>query len=359
MTQELQVPKAHAGGGSLIKQTSARRWSWPHYLALVGLPILILELWTIIAWLGDDAHQITEFRTPYSVNWWAARAYETVAVLVFIGVSQHVIRQCWRERRLTFDAMFLLAGMTMFWSDLGVNLLGPAYLLSSNFVNLNNPLGHLPGMINPDIGRAPDPILFTILLESAGILLGAWLICWIAGRIRAARPDISTAKLLLYILGIGLVLDLSLELPIVALGLWTYPAPDWMSLSPGRGLRFPVAEWLSGAMVFLFCGALRLFKDDKGRTIVERGLERFAFLPRTLISLLATYGAIQLIAWGPPTWIDIAYVPYETQWQHTPGYLLNDACDAPGVTGTRFGPCPGSPGYRMPGRTSHLPGPNP
>jgi hypothetical protein len=355
----ISPPTTAVARSAVRTQAIAKRWSWPHYLALIGAPVLVLQVWTIVAWIADDAHQVTQFRTPHSVSWWAARAYEGVGILIFVGVGQQVLRQCLREKRLTFDGMFLLTGMTMFWSDLGINAFGPAYLMSSNFVNLNNPLGHLPGMVNPDIGRAPDPLLFTIPLESAGVLLGAWLIGWLAGRLRARNPELSTPKLLLRLFGIGLLLDLVLEVPIVALGLWTYPAPSWSAIPLGsHGSLYPAFEWLSGGMVFLFAGALRLFRNDRGQTIVERGLDH---LPRTragAISLLATYACIQLIAWGPPTWIDLAYVPYETQWHQTPQYLLNDACDAPGVTGTRFGPCPGSPGYRMPGRGS-LPGPNP
>jgi hypothetical protein len=339
--------------------TAERQWSWPHYLCLIGAPILALQTWTLTAWLLDGPHQITEFRDGHTHTWWAARCYETLGVLLMVAMATYTVRQCRREGRLTFDAMYLICGMTMFWSDLGVNLFGPAYLMSSNFVNLNNPLGHTPGMTNPDIGRAPDPILFTICLESAGILAGMMLLCVIARRIKARNPNLSTAQLLLRLLGIGLLLDLAIEGPIIALGLWTYPAPSWMSVGFGNGLKFPAAEMLSGAMVFLFLGLVRFFKDDKGRTIVERGIDHIPPRRRAAMSLLALYAVTQIVAWGPSTWIDIAYVPFEQQWPKTPAHLVNDACDAPGITGTRFGPCPGSPGYRIPTRTTGLEGPNP
>lgn len=344
---------------SVTAPTPVRRWSWPHYLCLVGVPILALQVWTLTAWLIDGPHQITEFRAGHTHTWWAARVYETIGVLLMIVMVTYVIRQCRREKRMTFDAMFLVCGMTVFWSDLGVNVFGPAYLMSSNFVNLNNPLGHLPGMPNPDIGRAPDPILFTICLESAGVLAGVMLLGFIARKFKVRNPDLSTAQLLLRLLGIALLLDIITEGPIIALGLWTYPAPSWMSVGFGNGLKFPAAEMLSGAMFFLFLGLIRIFKDDKGRTLVERGIDHIPPKRRAAMSLLALYTAVQLITWGPSTWIDILYVPYEQQWPATPAHLVNDACDAPGVTGTRFGPCPGSPGYRLPTRTTRLEGRNP
>lgn len=337
-----------------------RRWSWPHYLCLLGVPILFVHVWTLTAWILDGPHQITEFRDKgHDGTWWAARGYETLGVILLIVMTVHVVRQCRRERRLTFDAMYLICGATMFWSDLGVNIFGPAYLMSSEFVNLNTPLGHAPGMTNPDIGREPDPILFTICLESAGILLGMIALCWIARKLKERRPDLSNAQLLVRLAGIGLVLDIITEGPIIALGLWTYPAPSWMSLGFGHGLKFPAAEMLSGMMVFLFLGLIRYYKDDKGRTIVERGLDHLTPGRRAAMSVLALYTATQLVAWGPSTWIDVLYVPYEQQWPTTPNHLVNDACDAPGVTGTRFGPCPGSAGYRMPTRSTGLEGANP
>ena len=47
---------------------------------------------------------------------------------------------------------------------------------------------------------------------------------------------------------------------------------------------------------------------------------------------------------------------YGSQWREMPSYVVNDVCDAPGITGTRYGPCPGSPGFRMPTRLTGLPG---
>jgi hypothetical protein len=49
---------------------------------------------------------------------------------------------------------------------------------------------------------------------------------------------------------------------------------------------------------------------------------------------------------------------YQGHWQETPSHLVNDVCNAPGITGTRYGTCPGDPGFRMPGRHS-LPGRSP
>src|SRR2546428_5811405 len=88
-----------------------RRWSRPQYLALIGIPILFLNVWTVIAWLADGPRQVTQFRDRHSASWYAAHTYEGLYIVASIVVLVYVIRGCRRERRvLTFDVMFLLCG---------------------------------------------------------------------------------------------------------------------------------------------------------------------------------------------------------------------------------------------------------
>src|SRR5262245_48561991 len=81
----------------------ARRWSWVHYLALVGVPLLLINGWTVIAWLADGPASVTQFRDPGSANWYVARIVEGLSVIGSILVIIHLVRGCRRTRRvLTF-----------------------------------------------------------------------------------------------------------------------------------------------------------------------------------------------------------------------------------------------------------------
>jgi hypothetical protein len=287
----------------------------------------------------------------------AARVFEVVAWVLAIVVFGHVIRQCLKQRRFTFDAHFLLVGLTIFWADTSPNFFGPVHLYSSNFVNLNNAMGNMPFVVNPDIGRIPDPLLFTIPLESAGFLAVAMAFGWLTRKIRDRRPGISNTRLVLILFAAACVVDIIVELPIIALGLWSYMSPEWMSITVGQGLKYAHIELIVGAFTFLLPSLLRIFKDDLGQTLCEKEFRRYSGVKRHGLTWLSLYGAMQLIVWIPGTMPLWAYGPYETPWPKIPGHILNDVCDAPGVTGTRYGPCPGSPGYRMPIRT--LPGDSP
>src|SRR5438132_7780865 len=84
--------------------TARRQWSWAQWLALAGAPILALEVWTLVAWLADGPHQITQFRDKDSASWVGAHVFEAVALLLAAVVVTHVVRECLRHRRMTFDA---------------------------------------------------------------------------------------------------------------------------------------------------------------------------------------------------------------------------------------------------------------
>jgi hypothetical protein len=156
-------------------------------------------------------------------------------------------------------------------------------------------------------------------------------------------------------MGFGVVLDLCFEVPIVALKVWSYPgAPFALPVGEG-GYRLPVAELIAGGSVFGLVAALRIFKDDQGRTIVERGLSHLKPAKAKVVTLLALYAVMQMIVWGPGTMPDFLYQPYMVEWpKNYPTHLLNGACDAPGYRGTPYGPCPGSDGFQMPGRRVKL-----
>jgi hypothetical protein len=311
-----------------------------------------LETWTVVAWLADSPHQITEYRDHDSLSWYAAHTIEAMMIVMSLVVLVYVVRACRRERRiLTFDAMFCLCGATMFWADALANFFVPMWLPSSNFVNLNYALGHMPFVVNPDAGRMPHPILFSFLMETFAILGLAIVFGGAVRRAEARWPRLTRRQLVGLVILAGCVLDVLLEISVMLpLHLWTYAAPEALTIDIGQGFRMPFLAILAGGIYFGLLMSIRIFKDDRGRAIVERGLDGYSPRLRKGITLLALYGAFQVISiviGNAP----IVLGPYET-FKKVPSHVLNDTCDAPGVTGTRYGQCPGAPGFRMPGRTT-------
>lgn len=338
------------------RASSSPRWSWAHFLALIALPLLVWETWTVAAWLADGPRQITEFRDSDDVSWYAARAMEALAILISIAVLAYLVRGCRRERRLfTFDVMFCLASGSAVWLDMTANFFVPTFLPSSNWVNVNSMCGNMPLVVNPECGTIPHPILFLLLLYVFGILGVAILFQLGLNRARARWHRFSQSRMMVGVVAVfaaSFALDLAFEPLSIALHLWTYPAPEWMSLGLGHGFRFPVLEFVAAGLWFGMLAALWIFKDDRGRTLSERGLERHTPRNQRAIAMLAVYAYCQvamLAAGVVPLWF---FAPYEPAWPKYPAHILNNFCDAPGVSGTRYGPCPGTPGWRMPVRGS-------
>lgn len=159
----------------LQSHTGARRWGLPQYLAMLALPILFLESWSVISWLLDGPHQITEYRSDgKGREWWGARGFEAGVIVLSIWVISRLVRDCRRQGKiLTFDVMFCIVGATLLWVNAGNSFFAPMFTISSAFVNLNDTCGHNPLIVNPDCGRFANPMIFLWSFELLGHALRA------------------------------------------------------------------------------------------------------------------------------------------------------------------------------------------
>ncbi len=334
-----------------------KRWPLAMWLAVLVVPFLLWEVWTVVAWLADRPHFITQFQDRDSASWYAAKVYESLALLMTIVMAIYVVRGCRRERKVfTFDVLFCGAAITGVWAGFGSAFFQPHFLGSSNFVAVNAMCGHMPLIANPDCGRHADAFFYW-MASCPGLLAAALVGEAVMRRIRRRWPDISTTKLILALFGFGAAVDIAFELPAISLGLWTYP-PGPLALPLGN-YRYPAAALFAGMCFFAMPVLVRGFKDDRGHTPLERGIQHLRPRYRTVVLWLALVFAVQFVNWATGVWPFWAMQPYGRPFPDLPAHVMNDVCDTPGKAGTRYGPCPGSPGFRMPGRQSDLPGKSP
>jgi hypothetical protein len=316
-------------------------------LAGLGALLVAYELWTWGAWLAAGPQQITRYRDTGSSSWYAARLYEVLIVVVAAALLVKVVRQCRDQHRLTLDAKLLIGGVAaLFWDPFG-NFVQPAFFYSSNWLNLNSWTGFAPLVVNPDASRMPEP-LFIGLVYPFGLLAFAMIMNAVMRLVRRRRPDASNLAVLGVGSAAGFLLGMALEAPMFLLHLWSLPgAPAEFSLF-GNAHRYAAVEYLTTGIVFAGWGALRFFKDDGGRALTERGLEGLSPKWRTPTSVLAT------IAWCCSLLLILQLVvnvfafradPYPADF---PRHLVNGMCDVGATTGTRYGPCPGTPHFHMP-----------
>lgn len=322
-----------------------RRWPISYYFAALGAVFLFFEAWTLAAWLADGPKPVTKFQDLASTDASAARVFEILAVLFAIGMAIYVVRQCIRERRLTFDAMFCIMGCLLYWVDPFANWLQPVFYYSSNWVNLKSWCSYAPFVVNPDCSRLPEPVLFLGCLYTFGFLGFVMALNKGMGLLKRRRPDISAVKLIGITFIGGMVIDFLLEGPMVAFKLWFYPG--WPLSFTGEQTRYPFFELVIASILWTGIAAVRYFKNDRGETLAERGMDRSRPGTKAIVTILALIGMSQGLAVVSNT-ILITHGPFMQQYPAMPAWLVNDMCNAPGVTGTRYGPCPGDAHYLAP-----------
>ncbi len=191
-------------------------WGPAQVLALAAVPLLGYQIWTLIAWLLSDPHQVLDHRGVGSVSWHVAWAIQIALSGAVVGIGVKLWREYRRERRLTFDAMlFIGLLLTVFW-DTVVNFVQPLWFYSTNWVNLNEWWGHAPLVISPAAGHGPFPVWALLALYPC-FLAECWLTSSILDRARRRWPAISPARLVgvafVIACGIGTCLSMVMILP--------------------------------------------------------------------------------------------------------------------------------------------------
>lgn len=333
-----------------VASPAPERRSWPaaYFLAAFGVVFLFFEAWTISAWLAEGPAAVTQFQDTSSTDWWAARVYETLAVLFALGMLIHLWRQYRRERRITWDMKFVAAGALLYWVDPFANWMQPIFFYSSNWVNVTNWCGNAPFVVNPDCGRLPEPVLFLLPLYSFGFLGFVMALNALMRKARDRWPTMSARQLVALTFVGGMVIDVLLEGPIILFRLWVYPGWPLSFTGTGANLhRFPFFELIIASILWTGLASLRFFKDDRGRNITERGTERLRPRVAGSVTFLAIFGAANLLAITSNS-ILIAHGPFMNEYPNMPDWNRNDMCDSGTYTGTDYGPCPGTPGYEIP-----------
>jgi hypothetical protein len=303
-------------------------------LAACGVALLAYQLWTVAGWLADGPHQITADRSHGDLAWYAARAVELVVVASVAGFVVKAVRDYRREGRLGVDALLIIGMFSAgFWDPI-YNWLTPAWMYSSNFLNVNDWLAHAPGVVNPDMGHQPWPVVIVLIgypLWGVGFAMVVNVVMR-AARARGIAP-----------VPAGLVTAIAITVTSFSV----FKALDLMS-APGFRFEFlrnsdVLVAGLSGGVVFWALACVRFFTVD-GRAFFERGSSN-SFT--SILAAMATCQMIVIVGWGLLT---VPFTPHSSPYPRLPAHLVNRLCDAPGIQGTSYGACPGAPGFDLPRR---------
>lgn len=205
----------------------------------------------------------------------------------------------WRqERRITLDGMLLISMGLMFFQDPFLNYFNTWCTYNTWLWNRGSWAPYLPGTTASEEPGAmvAEPLLTNAPGYAYGVLLITIIGCAIMRKIKARWPNISNFRLILITYAIAFVFDFVMEaLVLLPTGLYTYPgAIQAVSFNAGTYYQWPVYEGLmwGGVQTALCC--LRFFTDDRGRTVVERGLDgvRGGFVRQQFTRFLAIFAGV-------------------------------------------------------------------
>lgn len=313
--------------------------------AVVGAALLALQLYVWIRWVtGPYFERVPAGPTdPPTLMRTILTVYTAGIVLGLpIGLWWFIIRPWRRERRITLDGMLLVSCGLMFFQDPLLNYLNTWCTYNTWMWNRGSWSSHIPGWVSPEEpGRqVAEPLLMNAPGYAYGVLLCTIAGCFVMRRVKARWPNIGNLGLVGVVAVWAFLFDLVMEgLVLMPIGLYSFPgAIRSVSMNAGHYYQWPVYEGLmwGGVQAGLCC--LRYFTDDRGRTVVERGLDRVrgGAVRQQFVRFLAIFAAVSTIFFGfynvPAQWFGMHADPWPEdvrERSYFNGGICGDGTDQP------------------------------
>ncbi|MGQ0624015.1 MAG: spirocyclase AveC family protein [Sporichthyaceae bacterium] len=306
--------------------------------ATLGAIILAFQIYIWAKWISGPNFErvpVGPDQPPTSMKYTIWIGLCVGFVLAFLAVWRFVVRPWRRDGRLGLDGMMTLAFGLAYFQDPLFNYSGTWLTYNSFMPNWGSWLSEIPGSAapaEPGAQLAESPLwvlpLFLLVLLPACIALN-----WLMRRCRLRWPTASATRLFLVAWLAASVFTLVLEAYVLMpIGFYTYAGadPGW-SVNANQFTQYPIYEAILWGALWAAWASLRFFRNDRGETLAERGIEDLDATPRqqTGIRFLAVFGAISvmfLCIYNIPAQMFAARAhPFPTDVQER-SYFLNGLC---------------------------------
>jgi hypothetical protein len=290
-------------GQGIPIETTGKTFKPVKVWAVIGGFFLALQAYIYAAWIFSD--QFT--RTPkgpdpiptymkiFDHTW---EALGIPAVLIFL--YYFLVRPWRREGRLTLDGMFCFAFLSIYWQDPISNWLAPHFTYTTEFLNFGSWTSKVPGWVSPKAHLLPEPMILMVPMYVYIVFGMAIVGCGVMRWAKKRWPQMTSVGLVGVAAAFFIVFDAVFE-PLVMAGggFWAYPgAIDRLTLYRGHYFQFPIYEpILIGGVAWTAWCCLRFFRNDKGQTVAERGIDevRATQKQKAWLRTLALIGATNVI----------------------------------------------------------------
>ncbi|WP_205698829.1 spirocyclase AveC family protein [Conexibacter sp. SYSU D00693] len=322
-------------------------------LALLGALLVAFMAYVWVSWIAGPYFERVPAGPSDAPGWMTTTfaAWQAGGLVAVVACYWFFVVRPWRrDGRPTTDGLLVIACSTLWFQDPLSSYFGHWFTYNAELVNFGSWVHEVPGWLAPGEPGAmvPEPILLIGPVYVYFIMVATLLGCAMMRAAKRRWPGIRPWGLMaVCFVGMCLV-DLVAEgLVWLPLGFWEYPGGPGL-LFPSTYHKFPINEMLTIGSLFTAVCALRYFKDDRGHTLVERGLEqvRGGVGRQTVLRILAVTFAMHAIMFVtynlPNAFVGAHSRPWPEDLQKR-SYLTNGVC---GDGTDRLCPGPGVPNAR-------------
>lgn len=321
------------------------------FWAAIGASFLALVAYIFGSWmLSPDFRPVPVGPDPLPhYVWLATRITEVVAAIaIVVLLSIYIFRPLIKTGKIGLDGMLVINFFLLWWTDPIDNYINFSFMYNGYTLNMGSWANYIPGWSYPNHENFPEPLLIMGGFYPIMFMLYTLAGCWLMRKTEGMRLS-SRLFLLFFMMA---MLDLIQENLFMRTGVFAYPGViRSMSIFPGTVYQWPLYEAAIFGIVYAGFTCLRYFKDDKGQTFVEKGVEKLRLSPgrKQLVSFLAIAGFLQ------PFFLIGYYLPYNAFVIHAdtfpayPSYLRTGICGE----GTKYA-CPSKEWVPIPTRDSKL-----
>lgn len=271
------------------------------YWALFGAVCLAFWAYVLIAWVtGPYFHHVDPGPdTPPTYMKVALVTWQAASVPIVIGLLWFfLIRPYRRSGEVPLYGLLVLAGLTMMLQDPLSNYTGQWYNYNTWMVNVGSFVNEIPGWraFGAPGQQSGFPIFFHLLAYSGCVLFCVWCGTKVMRAATNRWPNIGPLRLILVcfvaMVGFDFVIEGIIWTP---LGFYTMPGGHW-AIFPNSYNKFPFHEVIVGGAWWACWPVLVWFRNDRGETIVERGVGEMtgSLRKKTTLRLLALVAFCQL-----------------------------------------------------------------
>jgi hypothetical protein len=270
--------------------------------AIIGYVCLAFMAYLMIAWVTGPYFKSVPSGPSDPPTWMKAIliSWQAIGIPVALGlIGWFLVRPWVRERRITFDGLLTISCFLVVWQDPLSSYFNHWYTYNSYLVNMGSWVKEVPGWMSYSEPGAMDlePIIWTPFLYVYLFFGGAVFGCWVMRKAQERRPQISTLGLLGWAFLAGMLVDFVAEgLLIMPAGVYTY-AGVHLAIFPEAYHKFPLTETVTVVAIIAGVAGLRFFKDDRGHSVVERGIEKMQVSQRRkdLLRFGAIFGLVNVL----------------------------------------------------------------